>query len=50
MNYQIESQNNCKRQNRSCTKRDMAMEYATGNIFAFIDDDAYPSRLAKKCF
>lgn len=23
-------------------KRDMAMEYATGNVFAFIDDDAYP--------
>ncbi len=23
-------------------KRDMAMKYATGDIFAFIDDDAYP--------
>lgn len=23
-------------------KRDMAMQYATGNVFAFIDDDAYP--------
>lgn len=23
-------------------KRDMALEYATGDIFAFIDDDAYP--------
>lgn len=25
-------------------KRDMAMQYATGNVFAFIDDDAYPRR------
>lgn len=23
-------------------KRDMAMQYATGNVFAFIDDDAFP--------
>ena len=23
-------------------KRDLAMQYATGNVFAFIDDDAYP--------
>ena len=23
-------------------KRDMAMKYATGNVFAFIDDDAFP--------
>lgn len=25
-------------------KRDMAMQYAIGNVFAFIDDDAYPRR------
>ena len=25
-------------------KRDMAMQYATGNVFAFIDDDAFPHK------
>lgn len=33
-----------KTKNRPAEKRDLALKYAKGEIFAFIDEDAYPSR------